>query len=138
MAWHYVSKVYNTLDNSDTEQGVYGSYDPVDVLDAKIIYALTEHLKLSLAVDNLAGALVLRPGGVQVPMKMFKLGAIVTYGGAIKTLTEAAGELREEGVEVHVRAATPSSELGWEGFLLPARRKSRTVRRAPQDPVGRA
>ncbi|HID10252.1 MAG TPA: hypothetical protein EYP17_02990, partial [Candidatus Latescibacteria bacterium] len=51
-------------------------------------------------------------------MKMFKLGAIVTYGGgAIKTLTEAAGELREEGVEVHVRAATPSSELGWEGFL---------------------
>jgi len=55
LAWHYVSKVYNTLDNSDTEQGVYGSYDPVDVLDAKIIYALTEHLKLSLAVDNLAG-----------------------------------------------------------------------------------
>jgi len=53
LAWHYVSKVYSTSDNSDTEQGVYGSYDPVDVLDAKINYALTEHLELSLAVDNL-------------------------------------------------------------------------------------
>jgi len=50
--------------------------------------------------------------------KTFKLGAIVTYGGgAIGTLTEAAEELREEGIEVQVRAATPSSDLDWEGFF---------------------
>ncbi|HID96341.1 MAG TPA: TonB-dependent receptor [Candidatus Latescibacteria bacterium] len=53
LAWRYASKVYGSSDNSDTQEGVYGSYDPVNTLNAKIRYAVTEHLELSLAVDNL-------------------------------------------------------------------------------------
>lgn len=53
LAWRYVSKVYGKSDNSDTQEGVYGSYDPVNNLNAKIRYKLGENLELSVALDNL-------------------------------------------------------------------------------------
>ena len=51
--WHWVDKVYNKSDNSDKEEGVFGSYDTVNTVDVKIGYNLKDNLKLSLAIDNL-------------------------------------------------------------------------------------
>ncbi|MEW6619135.1 MAG: TonB-dependent receptor [bacterium] len=53
LLWHWVDKVYLNSDNSDTEEEVYGAYDKINTVDAKLGYNLKENLNLSLAVDNL-------------------------------------------------------------------------------------
>lgn len=51
--WHCIDKVYTNADNSDTEKNVYGSFDPVNSVDVKLMYKVKDELKLSLAIDNL-------------------------------------------------------------------------------------
>jgi iron complex outermembrane receptor protein len=53
MTGRYVSKRYNTDDNSDKVSKVYGSYDPYFVVDAKTSYKLTDWATVSLSVNNL-------------------------------------------------------------------------------------
>jgi iron complex outermembrane receptor protein len=48
----YVSKRYNTDDNSDTVSGVYGSYDPFFVLDLKTSFRISGESRLSLSINN--------------------------------------------------------------------------------------
>jgi len=49
----YVSKRYRYDDNRDTAEGVYTSYDPYFVTDARIAYKVTSFAELSLSVDNI-------------------------------------------------------------------------------------
>lgn len=49
----YVSKAYKNDDNSDDVDGVYGSYDPYFVTDAKVSYNIMKFATLSLSVDNI-------------------------------------------------------------------------------------
>ncbi|MEW6326446.1 MAG: TonB-dependent receptor [Thermodesulfobacteriota bacterium] len=49
----YVSKIYKNDDNSDEVDGVYGSYDPYFVADAKVSYNITKFATLSFSVDNI-------------------------------------------------------------------------------------
>jgi iron complex outermembrane receptor protein len=49
----YVSKRYANDDNTDTVNGVYTSYDPYFVTDAKITYKLTKNSSVSFSVDNI-------------------------------------------------------------------------------------
>ena len=57
--WHgsiigrYVGDVYANAENLDTVDGVYGSYDPYVVVDAKIGYRVAKWLSASLSIDNL-------------------------------------------------------------------------------------
>ena len=49
----YVSKRYGTDTNSDTTSGVYTSYDPYFVADAKLSYQIKSFISVSLAVNNI-------------------------------------------------------------------------------------
>ncbi len=49
----YISKRYNTDDNTDQVSGVYGSYDPCFIVDLKTSYKVTDHATFSLSVNNL-------------------------------------------------------------------------------------
>ncbi len=49
----YASKVYNTDTNSDTVNGVIGSYDAYTLWNTKIGYRVTKNVDVSLAVNNL-------------------------------------------------------------------------------------
>lgn len=49
----YISKRYNTDDNTDKVSGVYGSYDPCFIVDMKTSYKVTDYATLSLSVNNL-------------------------------------------------------------------------------------
>ncbi|MBC7359560.1 MAG: TonB-dependent receptor [Desulfacinum sp.] len=49
----YFSKIYNDSDNRDTEEGVYGTYEPAFTADAKISVSPLKWMEVSLAVDNL-------------------------------------------------------------------------------------
>lgn len=49
----YVGKRYSTDENTDTVDGVFGSYDPFFVADVKVAYALNQSTTLSFAVDNM-------------------------------------------------------------------------------------
>lgn len=49
----YVDKVYNEDDNSDTQNGVYGSYDPFFVLDLSLSYDVDPYTGISVSVENL-------------------------------------------------------------------------------------
>jgi len=51
-AGKYVSKRYSNDENGDKTNGVYLSYDPYFVTDAKVSYAITKFATVSLAVDN--------------------------------------------------------------------------------------
>ena len=51
----YVSKRYANDDNTDTVNGVYTSYDPYFVTDAKVSYKFTKNATLSFSVDNIFG-----------------------------------------------------------------------------------
>ena len=51
-SWRYVSKRYGTDTNTDTVNGVYGSYDPYLVWDIKTAYKLSEHATVSFSVNN--------------------------------------------------------------------------------------
>ena len=59
---HYVAKRFSTDNNTDTVNGVYGSYDPYFLLNGKITYklfekektaALLKQVALSFSVDNI-------------------------------------------------------------------------------------
>jgi len=49
----YFSKIYNDSDNRDTEEGVYGTYEPAFVADAKISVTPLKWMEISLSVDNI-------------------------------------------------------------------------------------
>jgi iron complex outermembrane receptor protein len=51
-SWRYVSKRYGQDDNSDTVNGVFGSYDPYFVMDMKASYMVTDWATVSLSVNN--------------------------------------------------------------------------------------
>jgi iron complex outermembrane receptor protein len=53
LAGRYVSKRYANDDSTDTVNGVYTSYDPYFVTDAKISYKLTKNASISFSVDNI-------------------------------------------------------------------------------------
>ena len=44
----YYSKIYNDSDNSDTAEGVYGSYEPAIFLDAKLTAAPLDWMEVSV------------------------------------------------------------------------------------------
>ena len=49
----YFSKIYNDSDNRDTEEGVYGTYEPAFGADAKISVTPLKWMEISLSVDNI-------------------------------------------------------------------------------------
>jgi len=49
----HLGKRYGNDTNTDVVDGVYTSYDPVTLVEAKIAYKLDRHTEISLAVDNL-------------------------------------------------------------------------------------
>lgn len=49
----YFSKIYNDSDNGDEEDGVYGTYEPMLSVDAKVILTPLEWLDISLSIDNI-------------------------------------------------------------------------------------
>ncbi|MBN1614727.1 MAG: TonB-dependent receptor, partial [Deltaproteobacteria bacterium] len=49
----YFDKIYNDSDNNDTEEGVYGTYEPAFLMDAKVTVAPLKWLEISLSVDNI-------------------------------------------------------------------------------------
>jgi iron complex outermembrane receptor protein len=49
----YQSKIYATLDNTDTVSNVYQAFDPFFVVDARVQYKVAEHGSISVGVDNL-------------------------------------------------------------------------------------
>jgi len=49
----YFSKIYNDSDNRDTEEGVYRTYEPAFVADAKISVTPLKWMEVSLSVDNI-------------------------------------------------------------------------------------
>ena len=50
---HYVSHIYQTAQNTDTVEGVPGSYDSHTLVNAKLGYAMSKTARLNLAVHNL-------------------------------------------------------------------------------------
>lgn len=50
---HYVGKIYGNDENKDVVSGVYGSYDPYFVVNAKLAYTIKKGLKFALSADNL-------------------------------------------------------------------------------------
>lgn len=53
VVYRYFSKIYNDSDNEDSENGVYGSYEPSHIMDAKLTWNMTAWAKVSLCVDNI-------------------------------------------------------------------------------------
>jgi iron complex outermembrane receptor protein len=53
LSGHYVSKVYARDDNTDTYNGVPGSYDPYFTLDGKVGASPTKWTSVSFSVDNI-------------------------------------------------------------------------------------
>ncbi|MBW2304895.1 MAG: TonB-dependent receptor [Deltaproteobacteria bacterium] len=49
----YYSKIYNNSDNKDTEEGVYGTYEPAFFMDAKVTVTPLKWMEISLSVDNI-------------------------------------------------------------------------------------
>jgi iron complex outermembrane receptor protein len=49
----YFSKIYNDSDNRDTEEGVYGTYEPAFFMDAKLTVTPMKWMEISLCVDNI-------------------------------------------------------------------------------------
>ncbi len=49
----YFSKIYNDSDNADTEDGVYGTYEPAFFLDAKITVTPVKWVEVYVCAENL-------------------------------------------------------------------------------------
>lgn len=49
----YFSKIYNNADNNDKEEGVYGTYEPAFIMDAKVTLGPWQGTEISLSVDNI-------------------------------------------------------------------------------------
>jgi iron complex outermembrane receptor protein len=52
----YQSKIYATLDNTDTVANVYQSFDPFFVIDTRVQYKVTEAGSLAFGIDNIGNA----------------------------------------------------------------------------------
>ncbi len=52
-ALRHSGKVYNNLDNSDTNGGVFGGQSTYTVADVKVTYRPTQHTELGLGIENL-------------------------------------------------------------------------------------
>ncbi len=53
VAGRYFSKIYNNSDHSDTAEGVYGTYEPSFLADAKLTYTPCKWAELSVCADNI-------------------------------------------------------------------------------------
>lgn len=53
VSWRSVGKVYSSDKNTDTAEGVYGAYDPVRLLDARINVYPCEWCTVSLSCNNI-------------------------------------------------------------------------------------
>lgn len=53
ITWRWVDKVFGYSDNSDTERRVFGAYDPVKLLDAKLAFNVNKDFKISLSANNI-------------------------------------------------------------------------------------
>lgn len=49
----YFSKIYNESNNRDTEEGVYGTYEPAFFMDAKLTVTPLKWMEVSLSIDNI-------------------------------------------------------------------------------------
>jgi iron complex outermembrane receptor protein len=49
----YFSKIYNNSNNTDTENGVYGTYEPAFFVDTKLTVTPLKWMELSLSVNNI-------------------------------------------------------------------------------------
>ena len=49
----YFSKIYNDANNNDKEEGVYGTYEPAFIMDAKVTVGPWQGTEISLSVDNI-------------------------------------------------------------------------------------
>jgi iron complex outermembrane receptor protein len=49
----YISDSYDSLDNSDEEDNVFGAIDAYTLIGAKANWQVNEHAKLGLGIDNL-------------------------------------------------------------------------------------
>lgn len=49
----YYGKIYNNSDNSDVEDGVYGTYEPAYFMDAKVTVSPRKNLEFSVSLENL-------------------------------------------------------------------------------------
>ncbi len=49
----YYGKIYNDSDNSDVEDGVYGTYEPAYFMDAKVTVSPRKNLEFSVSLENL-------------------------------------------------------------------------------------
>ena len=53
VAGRYQSKIYATLDNTDTVANVYQSFNPFFVVDVRALYQVSKHGSISFGIDNL-------------------------------------------------------------------------------------
>jgi len=49
----YFSKIYTDPHNKDKEEGVYGTYEPAFIMDAKVVITPIKCMEFSLSVDNI-------------------------------------------------------------------------------------
>jgi len=49
----YFSKIYNNSNNKDTQEGVYGTYEPAFLMDAKLTVTPLKWMEISLSVNNI-------------------------------------------------------------------------------------
>lgn len=56
VAGRYQSKIYSTLDNSDTVGNVFQAFDPFFVVDARIVFKAGERGSLAFGIDNIGNA----------------------------------------------------------------------------------
>jgi iron complex outermembrane receptor protein len=56
VAARYQSKIYGTLDNTDTVRNVFQAFDPFFVVDTRLQYKVSEHGAISAGIDNLNNA----------------------------------------------------------------------------------
>jgi iron complex outermembrane receptor protein len=53
IAGRYQSKIFATLDNTDTVPNVYGAFDPFFVVDVRAQYKIDERASIAFGIDNL-------------------------------------------------------------------------------------
>lgn len=53
LAGRYFSKIYNDSDNGDVAEGVYSTYEPTFLVDAKLTATPVQWAELSLSIDNI-------------------------------------------------------------------------------------
>lgn len=56
VAARYQSKIYGTLDNTDTVRNVFQAFDPFFVVDTRLQYKVSDHGTISASIDNINNA----------------------------------------------------------------------------------